>query len=41
MQKKTTSLKSGAWKTGQLQVNEKKKNRKLFNNIHKNKFKMD
>ena len=25
MQKKTTSLKSGAWKTGQLQVNEKKK----------------
>ena len=24
MQKKTTSLKSGAWKTGQLQVNEKK-----------------
>ena len=40
MQKKTTSLKSGAWKTGQLQVNEKK-NRKLFNNVHKNKFKTD
>ena len=25
MQKKTTSLKSGAWKTAQLPVNEKKK----------------